>query len=213
MSRKMLILDFDGVVTDTEPLNYAAWTKMFAEELNLTHAGDHAVLVGLTLDEIFGLWMPELPDRETKERLLAIKNDHYFELARATLKPIDGSIALVRRAIAQGAYTAIASRSRRVRLLRTLDIIGFPAIFDIVMGDEDVVSRVTERKNHALAAERYGIAPTDCIVIEDSAAGVRDAVDCGIGRVIGFTTTLSADTLWQAGAHQVVNHLDDVVLW
>jgi len=211
--RRMLILDFDGVVTDTEPLNYEAWSVMFARELGLRHEGDSTALVGLTLDEIFLLWMPELPDVETKERLLALKNEHYYTLAAQQLSPIEGCIELVRRAIAQGAYTAILSRSRRVRVLKTLDLMRFPAIFDVVIGYEDGVDVTTERKVHARAAQLFGVDPAECIVVEDSAQGVRDAVACGIGRVYGLTTSLRADTLQRAGAHQVITSLDSVTLW
>lgn len=213
MSRKMLILDFDGVVTDTEPLNYAAWAAMFAQEMGITRPDDHTPLVGLTLNEIFLLWLPELPDVAEQERLLALKNGLFFDLVARGLEPLPGCVDLVRRAIAGGAYTAIVSRSRRVRLLRTLEAIRFPAIFDMVLGYEDGANLTTDRKNHARAAEIYGIDPADCVVIEDSVQGVRDALDCGIGRVIGYTSSLPADTLTGAGAHQVVADLNAVALW
>ncbi len=210
--RRMLILDFDGVVADTEPLNYEAWSVMFARELGLRHGGESSELVGLTLDEIFLLWMADLPDVETKERLLALKNEHYFALAGERLDPIAGSVELVRRAIAAGWYTAIVSRSRRVRLLRTLDLIRFPAIFDVVLGYEDGMNTATDHKDHACAARLFGIDPAVCVVVEDSAQGVRDAVESGIGTVYGLTTSIAAEALWAAGATQVVDRLDLVTL-
>lgn len=212
MPRRMLILDFDGVLVDTEPLNYESWSAIFAREYNARHEGGHSALVGLTLDDIFRLWLPELPDAATKERLVALKNEHYFTLAAQRLTPMDGAVALVRRALDAGWYTAVASRSRRTRLLRTLDVIGFPAIFDAVLGHEDIVDPVTERKNHARAAHMFGIDPAACVVVEDSTHGVRDAVACGIGTVIGFMTSQTADALRAAGAHAVVSHLDAIAL-
>jgi HAD superfamily hydrolase (TIGR01509 family) len=208
----MLILDFDGVVVDTEPVNYEAWQTMFDREMGLRHEGTHHVLVGLTLDEIFRLWLPELPDRDTMERLLTLKNEHYFALAAERLTPMPGIVDLLNRAIDAGWYTAIASRSRRVRLLRTLELLRLPAIFDAVLGYEDGVNHKTERKEHARAARMFGIDPAHCLVIEDSTQGIRDALDCGIGMVIGITSSLAPELLEAAGAHRVVSSLDDVAL-
>lgn len=212
MARRMLIFDFDGVVVDTEPLNYQAWETMFGRELGLSREGTSVDLVGLTLGEIFRLWLPELPDVEEQERLLALKNEVYFALAAKNLAPIDGVNELLHRAIATGWYTAIASRSRRVRLLRTMELARVPALFDVVLGYEDGVNVDGDCKEHARAAALFGIDPAACIVIEDSAQGIRDARNCGIGTVIGLTTSLPAEVLRAAGAHQVVSGLTSVVL-
>lgn len=210
--RKMLILDFDGVVVDTEPVNYDAWQMMFAREMGLRREGTHHALVGLTLDEIFRLWLPELPDHDTMERLLAIKNEHYFALAAERLMPMAGINALMHRALDAGWYMAIASRSRRVRLLRTLELLRLPAIFDAVLGAEEIINPATDRKDHARAAQMFGIDPAHCVVIEDSTQGIRDALGCGIGTVIGMASSLAPEHLRAAGAHQVVSTLDAIAL-
>lgn len=210
--KKMLILDFDGVVVDTEPLNYEAWQAMFGREMGLRHDGTHHALVGLTLGEIFRLWLPELPDADAQERLLRLKNEHYYALAAERLTPIPGCVELLRRAVNAGWYTAIVSRSRRVRLLRTLDLLKMPLLLDVVLGHEDAVHPETERKLHARAPQMFGIDPAACVVIEDSAQGIRDALACGIGTAVGLTTSLDAETLQAAGASPAVDSLDAVTL-
>jgi beta-phosphoglucomutase-like phosphatase (HAD superfamily) len=99
-----------------------------------------------------------------------------------------------------------------MRLHRTLDIIHMPALFDVILGSEDAVDPVTDRKDHARAARIFNIDPSACVVIEDSVSGIRDALACGIGTVIGLTSSLDAQVLAQAGAHQIVTHLDEVPL-
>jgi len=170
--------------------------------------------VGLNQAEIYRLWAGSEANSLTddlRQALLALKKQTFLTLA-ADLQPIPGSITLLRRAQAYGWYTAIASRALRMRLHRTLDIIQMPALFDVILGNEDVLDRITDRKVHARAAHLFGIDPHDCVVIEDSASGIKDALACGIGRVIGFTSSLNTSTLEQAGAHEVVAHLDDVQL-
>src|SRR5689334_17358462 len=55
-SRRMLILDFDGVLVDTEPIHFESWNRAFDELLGFQIDGDYRQLVGLTLDEIYHLW-------------------------------------------------------------------------------------------------------------------------------------------------------------
>lgn len=207
----MLILDFDGVLADTEAIHFAAWSETFAELHDLRIAGDHKQLVGLTLDQIYQLWSHDLTP-EQKDALLKHKTALYFSLVAERLQPMPGSIDLIRRAHNAGWYVTVASRGTRLRVIRTLEMMRMPALFDAVLGVEDVVDPATDHKIHAHAARMFGIDPAACVVIEDSVTGVHDAVMCGIGHVIGLTTSLTEDALYTAGAHRVVGHLDDVVL-
>lgn len=217
MTRQMLILDFDGVIADTEPIHFIAWNQVFEETYGVTVAGDHHLLVGLSLDEIYDLWLSQsdhkisLTEKE-KQSLLKRKTEIFYQVARERLRPMDGCVELVRQAQSNAFYTSIVSRALRMRLLRTLRIIKLPAMFDIVLGSEDCVDPTTDKKVHSKAPAVFDIDPLDCIVIEDSASGVSAAKACGIGRVIGLTTSIDADTLCAAGADEVVNSLREVRL-
>ena len=215
---RMLILDFDGVLVDTEPVHFESWNRAFEELLGFQLEGDYRQLVGLTLDEIYHLWLNSPAGKritirpEMKAALLARKTELYFMIGADRLMPMPGSIDLLRQAHRQGWYTAIASRGVRLRLHRTLDLIHMPALFDAVLGLEDLVDPQTDRKIHARAGALFGIDTAACVVIEDSVSGVADAVACGIGRVIGFAHALERETLLKAGAHEIVTHLNDVKL-
>lgn len=210
--RRILILDFDGVMVDTEPLNFQSWNYAFGELTGITLDHDPSALVGLSLEQIFALWagthsLTLTPELES--RLLTTKNEHYFAYGAGVLAPMPGCLELVGAAQAAGWYTAIVSRARRLRVLRTLTMLNVPALFDLVMGSEDAVDSATDRKIHSRAGEVFGIPPADCVVIEDSASGVRDARACEIGAVIGFTSSLDADALRGAGAHHIIHHLSE----
>jgi beta-phosphoglucomutase len=214
-NRRCLILDFDGVLVDTEPLHFEAWQRAFEQLMGMRIAGNYHLLVGLSLEQIYQLWSGDsahLLTGELRQQLLALKTETFLTLAAEQLEPMAGSIALLRRAQAAGWYTAVVSRSLRMRLHRTLDIIHMPALFDLILGSEDAVDPLTDRKNHARAAHIFNINPLACVVIEDSVSGIKDALASVIGTVIGLTSSLDAETLKQAGAHQVVAHLDEVLL-
>lgn len=214
-ARRCLILDFDGVLVDTEPLHFESWQRAFDGLMGIRIAGDYHALVGLSLEQIYRLWAGASYEHLTpdlRQQLLARKTDIFFSLAAEQLQPMPGSIDLLRRAQAAGWYTALVSRALRLRLHRTLDLIHMPALFDLVLGSEDSVDPLTDRKDHARAARMLDIAPAACIVVEDSLSGITDARACGIGTVIGLTSAYDAAALTHAGAHQVIAHLDEVLL-
>jgi beta-phosphoglucomutase-like phosphatase (HAD superfamily) len=214
--RQGLILDFDGVLVDSEPIHFESWNQAFSEVLATRLKADHSVLVGLSLDDIYRLWLQDRPEVVLtpllKKQLLQRKTDLFFSIGAQRLKPMPGSLDLIRSAQAQGWYVMVASRSLRSRLHRTLGVMKFPALFDLMMGAEDVIDPATDRKCHSRAAHVFGIEPNSCVVIEDSASGVADANACGIGRVIGLTSSLKPEQLHAAGAHEVVDRLSAVQL-
>lgn len=214
--RRVLILDFDGVVVDTERVHFESWNAAFDEILGVRVEGDYTQVVGLTLDELVDLWTASsaIPaatlDSSMTRRLLARKTELFFELGAGRLAPIPGIAELVHRAQARGWYAAIASRARRMRLLKTLEMAAIPAVFELVLGSADIVDAVGDRKVHARAAKMLGAGPADCMVIEDSVSGVADACASGIGWVIGITTSIGRAELHESGADQVVDSLDAV---
>ncbi len=213
--RRCLILDFDGVLVDTEPLHFESWQRAFEQLMGIRIDGNYHLLVGLSLEQIYQRWAGDsihLLTGDLRQQLLMLKTETFLALAAEQLQPMAGSIACLRRAQAAGWYTALVTRSLRMRLHRTLDIIHMPALFDLILGSEDAVDPLTDRKDHARAAHLFNIDPLACVVIEDSVSGVKDALASGIGTVIGLTSSLDAQTLAQAGAHQIVARLDEVAL-
>lgn len=213
--RRVLILDFDGVVVSTEEVHFESWREAYRQLLGVHLPGGYSQVVGLSLDDLFAMWQPLVGttvDAEMRQRLLAAKTELFFSIGEGRLKPIPGVAELVRSAQEQGWYAAIASRGRRLRLLKTLELARVPAVFELILALEDAVDPRTDRKVHARAAWALGAEPADCVVIEDSASGILDALNSDIGRVIGLTTTFNDETLRQAGAHEVLHSLSDVQL-
>jgi HAD superfamily hydrolase (TIGR01509 family) len=210
--KRMLILDFDGVLVDSEPVNFASWDEAFYQVLGIRLDDPRKWRVGLSLSEIYELWSQAGISDEKKAKLLALKRKLFFSMGAETLRPMPGSLELIRKAHSLGWYVAVASRATRNRVHQTFELMGMPALFDVILGGEDCIHPETDRKDHAKAARLFGIDPADCIVIEDSESGVRDARAAGIGWVIGLTTSLDAATLLAAGAHEVVGDLEAVQL-
>jgi len=210
--RRALILDFDGVLVDSEPVNFASWDQAFYQVLGVRLDDPRKWRVGLSLSGIYELWSAQDASDAKKMELLALKRKLFFSMGAEGLRPMQGSIDLIRKAQSLGWYVAVASRATRHRVHQTFDLMKMPALFDVVLGGEDCIHPETDRKDHAKAARMLGIDPAVCVVIEDSESGIIDARAAGIGRVIGLTSSLDAELLHAAGAHEVVTSLEAVRL-
>lgn len=188
---KALIFDVDGTLAETEDLHRQAfnrafaqlglpwtWTpELYAELLKVmggkerlrhfvseTHPGDHALLAR----------MPDIHALKTRFYGELVQNGHLG------LRP--GIARLIAEARAAGVKLAVATTTSRPNI-DTLLHVNFREgddPFDVIAcGDE------AERKKPApdifdIAVERLGIAPSDGIAFEDSAAGIRAALDAGL---------------------------------
>lgn len=215
--RRALILDFDGVIVETEKLHFDCWNAAFRERFNIEVSGSHHQIVGLSLSEIYALWRNVRIDEplqltpQIEQELLARKTELYYELGQWTLEPIPGAVEIIRWAQTYDWYVTIASRGRRMRLIRTLGMLKMPVYVDMIMGTEDVVDAEIDKKVHTRTVAAFGIAPANTIVIEDSESGVSSAKACQPGMVIGLTTSVTHDALLNAGADVVVDSLEEAI--
>jgi HAD superfamily hydrolase (TIGR01509 family) len=184
--------------------------------------------VPTTLDDAYRTFMGKRLGEviETIERVIGRKlpddfADGYqrrtFDVFRARLKPIDGAREFVEAW--RHVPCCIASSSSPERLALSLEVLNMAALFE---GRVFSASNVARGKPHPdiflHAAEQLGIAPADCIVIEDSAGGVTAARAAG-ATAIGFTAAAHIQPghearLREAGADHVVAsfaELDHVV--
>jgi HAD superfamily hydrolase (TIGR01509 family) len=180
MNVAALVLDFDGLIIDTETPIYEEWRGVYRSrgfDLGLdvwqhslgTHGGFDpcahlADLTGTSFDH-------DALRAELRER-------HHRRCATQPLLP--GVEALVRDARAAGLRTAVATSSTREWVEKWLAHHGIRALFDAVCAREDVTRVKPAPDLFLLAAERLGVAPVACLVFEDSPNGVRAARAAGM---------------------------------
>jgi len=209
---RCLILDCDGVLVDSEVVANRVAARCFTEagapigeeEMIRRFAGMKATKVTEMVFAEHGL---EVPPDATELRRQAIMAAFETELT-----PMPG-IAEALDAIP--APKCVASSSHPERIALSLRITGLAGYF----GDKVFSSFMVERGKPApdlflLAAERMGAVPADCIVVEDSVAGVEAGRAAGM-RVIGFIGGSHcreghADKLSAAGAERVIGHMRDL---
>jgi sugar-phosphatase len=123
-------------------------------------------------------------------------------LAAAEEADLDGIVALPGAAAALGALAndrrAIVTSGGRVLARTRLEHVGLP-VPEVLVAAEDVHEGKPSPEPYLVAARRLGVDPSNCVVFEDTPAGVEAGRAAG-ATVLGIATTFSAEALREASA-------------
>jgi len=137
------------------------------------------------------------------------KESVYFDLARGALETFPGLIDLLNRLAEQNVPMAVASSGRPHKIRFSLEQVGLLDRFDILCSASEVERGKPAPDLFIHAAQKLSIPPHQCIVIEDSTAGIQAAAAAGMS-VFGFCSSLSREQLLAAGAEHVFSHYDEL---
>jgi beta-phosphoglucomutase len=185
---RAVIFDFNGTLSDDEPLLLRIFTELFDEHLGwrLTAEEYAARLAGYSDREIVERVVAEQGrgEAELVERLLAQRRDRYHELARQKSPIRPGTVALVARLDAAGVPMAVVTGAQRpdVELVLAHSAVG--DTLTLVVAEEDVARGKPHPEGFLAGASLLGVDPAAVLVFEDSVAGARGAHAAGM-RVLG----------------------------
>lgn len=203
-----LIWDMDGVLVDSGPAHFAAWSRLAAELGKPFDEETFRRTFGLRNDAILRVLHGDEPLAEDELWREAARKEEYFrDAVRGHVQALPGAVALVRAAAAAGYRQAVGSSAPQANLELILDELDIRACFSAWVGEEDVKRGKPAPDIYLLAASRLGLPPGRCLVIEDAVAGVEGAHAAGM-RCLAVTTTRTAAELAQAD--RVVASLTEV---
>lgn len=202
------IFDLDGVIVDTAKYHYLAWRSL-AERLGFefTAAGNER-LKGVSRVESLKILL-EIGGVEAGEaerlKMAEEKNKEYVEYI-SRLEPAEilpGAKEYLQQLRQQGVKIALGSASKNAAFI--LDRLGIAELFDAVIDGTKVSKAKPDPEVFLAASEALGLAPADCVVFEDAAAGVEAGKAAGC-RVVGIG---SSEVLF--AADRVIRGLDELV--
>src|SRR6266849_9747836 len=192
-----ILFDLDGVLVDSTPAVARVWTIW---------ANKHGFDPGEVVRQAHGK-----PSIATIRELLP-HADHEAEnreVERGEIEDVEGVIPLpgaleLLQALPQDRWAIATSCSRRLAEVR-IRAAELPAPKHLITST-DVLRGKPDPEPYIKAAKILGLAPADCIVIEDAPAGIRAGKAAG-ARVFALRTTAPATELLESGADWIANDL------
>ncbi len=180
---KAIIFDLDGVIVDTAKFHYLAWRKM-ANDLGFDISLEqNEKLKGVSrvhsLEQILG-WGNKTVEKAEFERLMSSKNEDYLErIAHMNEEDLLPGVKKVLDYLTKNNIPyALGSASKNARpILKGLKI---ENRFSAIVDGNDVTKAKPDPEVFLVAAKKLNISPQDCVVFEDSLAGVEAANRAGM---------------------------------
>lgn len=186
MKIKAFIFDLDGVIVDTAKFHFIAWQRLAASLGIAFNEEQNEQLKGVSrVDSLKKIldWGNRNIGPEVFEAKMRQKNEEYLDLI-ATLNTSDilpGVHDFLKRLKKDNLPIALGSASKNARpLLHKLCITHF---FDVVVDGTNVSQAKPDPEVFTNAADQLGIPHSDCIVFEDSTAGIQAANAAGMYSV------------------------------
>ena len=170
-----VLFDMDGTIFDTEAIYRRCWIRAakdvgFDEDMELFFER----ICGLIMTDMSALvhriYGEDTPFEELRERRRFYLEE---ELASGVLPFKSGAPDILYSLKEKGIQIALVTSSGRKLVDRYLKMSGLEDVFDVIMTGETVTHGKPHPEIFLLAAEKLGILPTHCAVVEDSPNGIR----------------------------------------
>jgi beta-phosphoglucomutase len=198
-----IAFDFNGTLSDDEPLLCAIYRDLFAEQGRpLTEAEYYATLAGSSEEAIIGGWLGV--DGGELAALVAERIRRYQELTVDGRTIADETRQAVKYASGRVPVAAV-SGAFRAEIEPVLRAAGIADVFTTLVTADDVTNGKPHPESYELLAMRLGIGACEVLVFEDTEAGVAAAVDAGC-RCVAIRGTVAQERL--ARAEELVDGID-----
>ena len=206
---RAVIFDFNGTLSNDEPVLQAVFADMFATHLGwtLTEADYWERLAGRSDREIIEIVVADQAAGEDEliETMLAERRVRYLERVEQRSPIEDETVELVELFGRHGVPLAIVTGAQRPDVDFVLERRGLVGRFAAIVTEEDVSEGKPHPEGFERGADLLGAQPSDVLVFEDSLFGLRGARAAGMWCV-GVVGTKTRDEL-DAEAHLVVDRL------
>ena len=186
----------DGTMVDNTPYHYRTWKVMF-EKYGLGELSQqtyYAELSGVPITDTVKRLFTDAHSSEQTQELVREKELIYQGLYSPHATPVNGLVELLTELKQAGIKLAIASSASVHDIDFVLKHIHVKEFFDLIVDGSQVEKGKPSPDIFLKAAADLGTAPEDCIVFEDSVAGIKAGNAAGM-KVVGVATGNTSDKL------------------
>ena len=177
------LFDFDGVIADTEPIYDVYWNEA-GIRYGLGIENFATQIKGTTMPSIMQTYFSKFPaDFQAK----VIEESEAFE-QQMDFPLVEGVMEFIESLKAAGMQVGLVTSSDNKKLKRAFEMLQLDGVFDTVVTADRITSGKPDPMCYRLAASDLGATPDQCVVFEDSFAGIKSGTAAEM-RVIGLSTS------------------------
>lgn len=179
---KALMVDFDGTLARTAVANRSAYLKALAENgVTISEAEFEEKAHGLHWSRFLPVFLRDVKDAVEAEHVAKRKGELYFEAASSI--EINWPLVELIKSVKPTLRVALVTTASRASVTNILAAHGLSDLFELLVTGEQVKAHKPDPEAYHLAAESLGVKPDECLIFEDSDAGVQSGKAFG-GSVI-----------------------------
>jgi len=186
---KAAIFDLNGTMIADQKWHREAWRQILKKYgIDMMDEFYRTKISGGKNYWILKKIFPGISDEENNKRALE-KEALYREIYKDEIKEVPGLTNLLNKLADKKIKLAMATTASKLNRDFAIEKLGLENVFELTVGDEDVKNAKPDPEIYLLTAQKLGVEPYECLVIEDAVVGVRAAVDAGmtaVGLVSGY---------------------------
>lgn len=212
---KGVLFDMDGVLVDSEKYICDAGILMFKEKGLIVKAEDFIPFIGkgenLYLGGVAEKYHFPFDVEKDKSRTYEI----YEEITKGKLEALSGVHDFITKCKKRGLKIAVATSADKTKMLVNLNGIGIPEnTFDATVNGLEIERKKPFPDIFIKAAEKLGLDPKNCLVVEDAISGIEAGKSAGC-KCLGLTTSFTKQELKQADwiSNTLADAPEEVLNW
>jgi HAD superfamily hydrolase (TIGR01509 family) len=195
---KGILFDMDGVLLDSEHLTSQAAINYFAKKGFQVKHEDFIPFYGTGEKGFFGGVATKygIPYNNALEADLIYRE--YEKLAEGEIGPLPGVVEFIGICKNKNLKMAVATSAGRLKMDINLKLLGFDSnTFDALVCGSDIENNKPHPEIFITAAQKLGLKPEECLVVEDAPSGVKAGKAAG-AKCLALTTSVSKEGLSEA---------------
>ena len=212
MNIKAVLFDMDGLMVDTESLATEAFIHSAKKQGYDMTKEEILLVLGFTTKSIYEFWENYFKNSDVSGKQLVDDHYKYIENILFTTGPRKMPyIEELLKYLKESNYkVAVASSSNMNHIINNMEKTGLKKYIDEFASGAEVENGKPAPDVFLLAAERLGVKPEECLVLEDSKAGVLAGSSAG-AKVIMVPDMFKPDEVCKEKAYRIVNNLGEVI--
>ena len=212
MDIKAVLFDMDGLMVDTESLATEAFIHSAKKQGYDMTKEETLLVLGFTTKSIYDFWENYFKNSDVSGKRLVDNHYKYIEDILFTTGPRKMPyIEELLKYLKNSNYkVAVASSSSMNHIINNMEKTGLKKYIDEFASGTEVENGKPAPDVFLLAAKRLGVKPEECLVLEDSKAGVIAGSSAG-AKVIMIPDMFKPDEVCKEKAYRIVNNLGEVI--